>query len=402
MTTERISSPAGAEESGRIVIVGHGIAGLTAGDTLRREGFTGELIVVGQEPHDPYRRPALSKALLRDLAAVSSGAVPQVEAQYLAAPSEGATVLAGRSAVGLNPEDRTVLLDDGRTLAYDGLVIASGARARRFTNSPDEYALRGLDDARALRRRLADRPDVTVIGGGPLGMEVASAAREAGCEVTLVHRGEPMRRHVGDFLAGLCTSAARDQGLHLIDASVTRVHQDAPGEGLAIELSTGTSIRAEVVVSAIGDTPNDEWLTGSGVLTDGRLLIDDWGVVAPGIVAAGDVAWRRSDVGIQRRALWTDAIEQAKVAAAALLHGRSTPPASYVPYFWTEQFGLNLRICGEVPAEATPVVVDGDLSEYRALLQWEDPTQGGAAASVNFRIPIPKLRRLAQSPLVAA
>jgi NAD(P)H-nitrite reductase large subunit len=171
---------------------------------------------------------------------------------------------------------------------------------------------------------------------------------------------------------------------------------------LGIELSTGASLTAEVIVSAIGDEPNDDWLAGSGVLTDGRLLIDDWGVVAPGIVAAGDVAWRRSGVGIHRRALWTDAIEQAKVAASALLHGRSAPPASYAPYFWTEQFGLNLRICGEVPAGVTPVVVDGDLAESRALLQWEDPTGGGAAASVNFRIPIPKLRRLARPVPVAA
>jgi len=387
---------------GRIVIVGHGIAGLTAGDTLRREGFSGELTVIGQEPHDPYSRPALSKAMLEDLSTPSPGAVTEIEAQYLAAPSEGATVHAGRSAVGLDPEAQTVLLDDGGVLAYDGLVITSGARARRFTDSPDEYTLRGLDDARALRQRLAGRPAVIVIGGGPLGMEVASAAREAGCEVTLVHRGQPMRRHVGDVLAGLCTSAARDRGLHLVDASVTRVHRDAPDGGLDIELSTGGTLRAEVIVSAIGDAPNDEWLADSGLLTDGRLLIDDWGIVAPGVVAAGDVAWRRSGPGIQRRALWTDAIEQAKVAAEALLHGRSASPASYAPYFWTEQFGLNLRICGEVPAEVTPTVVDGDLAESRAVLQWEDPTQGGAAAAVNFRIPIPKLRRLARPAPAAA
>jgi NADPH-dependent 2,4-dienoyl-CoA reductase/sulfur reductase-like enzyme len=398
----RATPSAGAGAPQRIVIVGHGIAGLTAGDTLRSDGFDGELDVVGQETHDPYSRPALSKVMLGDLAVGTSGPVPDVDAQYLAAPSEGATVLAGRSAVGLDPEARTVLLDDGSTLAYDGLVIASGARARRFTDSPDEHTLRGLDDARALRTRLAGRPAVTVIGGGPLGMEVASAARTAGCEVTLVHRGQPMRRHVGEVLAGLCTAAAHEHGVRLVDAAVTRVHRDAPGGALGIELSTGASLTAEVIVSAIGDEPNDDWLAGSGVLTDGRLLIDDWGVVAPGIVAAGDVAWRRSGVGIHRRALWTDAIEQAKVAASALLHGRSAPPASYAPYFWTEQFGLNLRICGEVPAGVTPVVVDGDLAESRALLQWEDPTGGGAAASVNFRIPIPKLRRLARPVPVAA
>ena len=149
-----------------------------------------------------------------------------------------------------------------------------------------------------------------------------------------------------------------------------------------------------------GTPQNDEWLTGSGVLTEGRLLIADWGVVAPGIGPPG----RRlatPDVGIQRRALGTTPSSRPRWPPRPA--ARPVPPPGVLrDLLLTEQFGLNLRICGEVPAEATPVVVDGDLSEYRALLQWEDSTQGGAAASVNFRIPIPKLRRLAQTPLVAA
>jgi 3-phenylpropionate/trans-cinnamate dioxygenase ferredoxin reductase component len=382
----------------RIVIVGHGIAGLTAGDTLRRGGFDGELVVVGQEPHDPYSRPALSKAMLSD----ASAAGPEPATQYLAAPSDGARVLAGRSAVGLDVTVRTVHLDDGGTLAFDGLVIASGARARRFTDSPDEYTLRSLDDARTLRQRLAGRPAVTVIGGGPLGMEVASAARASGCEVTLVQRGVPMERQVGSFLARWCTEAARDHDVRILDAAVTGVRSSRTGAGLRLELSDGTALESGTVVSAIGDEPNVDWLAGSGLLTDGRLLADERGIVGPGIVAAGDVAWRRADAGILRRPLWTDAIEQAKAAALALLHGADAAPADYAPYFWTEQFGLDLRICGEVPTRATPEVIDGDLDERRAVLQWAGTPEGGAAASVNFRIPIPKLRRLARPVPVAA
>ncbi|MDI3329439.1 MAG: FAD-dependent oxidoreductase [Micrococcus sp.] len=381
----------------RIVIVGHGIAGLTAGDTLRAEGFDGELVVVGQEWHAPYSRPALSKAMLSDPTATG----PEPEAQALAAPSDGARVLAGRSAVRLDPTARTVHLDDGTALDYDELVIASGARPRRFTDSPDELTLRTLDDARALRRRLVGRPEVTVIGGGPLGMEVASAARESGCDVTLLQRGVPMQRHVGAFLGGMCTAAARERGVRVVDATVTAV-RPSPAGGLRLELSDGTVLAAGTVVTAIGDEANVEWLAGSGLLSDGRLLTDERGVVAPGIVAAGDVAWRRTGAGLRRRSLWTDAIEQARAAALALLHGPDAAPADYAPYFWTEQFGLNVRICGEVPAGVTPTVVDGDLAEPRALLQWEGPAQGGAAAAVNFRISVPRLRRLARPAAVPA
>lgn len=381
----------------RILIVGHGVAGLTAGDALRTQGFEGDLTVIGQEPHAPYSRPALSKGLL----APGDG---ELHAQYLASPADGAVVLPGTSAVSLDPAARTVMLDDGRQVAFDGLVIASGAGARRFTTSPDEFTLRGLDDARALRRRLADHPHVTVIGGGPLGMEVASSARAAGCQVTLIHRGLPMRRQVGDSLAAVCAEAAREHGVHLVDAGVMAVSTH-DGPGLDLTLDNGQSMPAEVVVSAVGDIPHTDWLAGSGLLSGGRLVTSDQGMVAPGIVAAGDVSWRQQRTGDFRRALWTDAIEEARTAAAALLHGPTTATTEPTPYFWTDQFGLNLKITGTVPPGSAPLILEGSLAERRALLHWPGTagagSSGGAAASLNVRIPIPKLRRLAASAVVA-
>lgn len=390
--------------SRRIIIVGHGVAGLTAGEALRTQGFDGDLTVIGQEPHAPYSRPALSKGLLVPPGDGSGSADAELQPQYLASAAEGTEVLSGRSAVSLDPAARTVLLDDGRALAFDGLVIATGAGARRFTNSPDEFTLRGLDDARALRRRLADRPHVTVIGGGPLGMEVASSARAAGCEVTLVHRGLPMRRQMGELLATVCAEAALEHGVHLVDAGVTEVSTSA-GPGLTLHLDSGQSMPAEVVVSAIGDFPHTDWLTDSGLLSGGRLVTNEQGMVAPGIVAAGDVSWRQHGTGDFRRALWTDAIEEAKTAAAALLHGPAITSPEPTPYFWTEQFGLNVRITGTIPPGSTPLVHEGALAERRAVLHWPaagDGTAGGAAASLNVRIPIPRLRRLAASAVVAA
>lgn len=400
----------------RVVVVGHGIAGLTAGQVLRREGFDGELVVVGQESHAPYSRPALSKSLAAADHAPGPAAPAELEPPYLAGTLEDAEVLSGVSAAGLCPERSAVMLDDGRDLAYDGLVITSGASPHRFSDSPDELTLRSLDDARTLYRRLAAQPSVVVLGGGPLGMEVASSARALGCQVTLVHRGLPMHRQVGAALARICTSAALDHGLVHRDAAATAVRapaEDAPrtgsrtgvaGRGLTVELSDGGSLTADLVVTAVGDVPNTVWLQDSGLLTDGRLITCPRGTVAPGVVAAGDVSWRSRAGGPFRRALWTDAIEEATAAAAALLHGEAAAAPDFTPYFWTEQFGLSLRLAGFPHPEAEPVIVDGDPAAGRALFRWEPAGDTGpsAAAALNYRIPIPRLRRLAAPASVAA
>ena len=173
----------------RIVVVGNGIAGLTAADTMRDAGFDGELTIVGDERHPPYSRPALSKALL------SGGA--DASAHGLPAPTHGARELLGVRASGLDPERRRVTLDDATELPYDRLVVATGSRARRLSDLPGELTLRGLDDAIALRDRLAARPSVVVVGGGPLGMEIASACLAAGCRVTLVSLGTPLEGQLG-------------------------------------------------------------------------------------------------------------------------------------------------------------------------------------------------------------
>ena len=165
----------------RVVVVGNGIAGLTAADSLRASGFDGELTVVGDEPYAAYSRPALSKALLRDGDDMSSHELPPA--------THGAKEVLGTRASGLDTERRLVSLDDGTVLPYERLVIASGSRSRRLSELPGELTLRGLDDALALRSRLGARPSVVVIGGGPLGMEIASGCLTAGCRVTLVSQG---------------------------------------------------------------------------------------------------------------------------------------------------------------------------------------------------------------------
>ncbi|UDY23474.1 NAD(P)/FAD-dependent oxidoreductase [Nocardioides sp. Kera G14] len=362
----------------RIVVVGNGIAGLTAADTLRDAGFDGELTIVGDEP--AYSRPALSKALLRN----------DLTAHELPPTTHGATELIGVRATALSVESREVTLDDGELLPFDGLVIATGSRARRLSDLPGELTLRGLSDALALRDRVAERPSVLVIGGGPLGMEVASGCLEAGCAVTLVSQGMPLVAQLGPHLADVFVAAARAHGLTIVESAGARL-EERDGVTVAV-LAEGSVIGAELVVSAVGDVPNTEWLASSGLCAGGPITVDTRGLVGPGVAAVGDLAAFPSAYGMRRVPLWSSAIEQAKVAARALVLGEEAPELAFQSYFWTEGFGLNLKAVGDIPA-SEPTYVDGDPADPAAgvLLQWP-----GAAAALNVRIPIPKLRRLTE------
>ncbi|MEV4291478.1 FAD-dependent oxidoreductase [Nonomuraea bangladeshensis] len=366
----------------RVVVVGNGVAGLTAADALRDSGYDGELTVVGDERHPAYSRPALSKALLLDGDDLSSHELPPA--------THGARELLGVRASGLDLERRLVLLDGGDALPYDRLVIATGSRARRLTGLPDELTLRGLDDALALRARLAERPSVVVVGGGPLGMEIASGCLAAGCRVTLVSDGVPLSAQLGPYLAGVFVRAALERGLTLLTNGATHV-EASPGHA-RVQLADGAVVEAELLVSAVGDVPNIAWLAGTGLAHGGVLPVDERGLVRPDVAAAGDLAAFPTPYGRRRVPLWSSAIEQAKVAGAALVRGEQTPPLRFQPYFWTEQFGLSLKAAGELPVAGEPVFVEGGPGGP-ALMRWPH----GAAVALNLRVPIPKLRRVSQA-----
>jgi 3-phenylpropionate/trans-cinnamate dioxygenase ferredoxin reductase component len=378
----------------RIVVVGNGIAGLTAGDSLRAAGFDGELTIVGDEHHAPYSRPALSKAALLDAEDMTSHELP--------AASHEAHEILGVGAAGLDPRRKLVLLEDGTGLPYDGVVLATGSRARRLgTGSAahgNELTLRNLEDALTLRRRLADRPSVVVVGGGALGMEIASGCLSVGCEVTLVSRDRPLTSQLGPYLSGVFLAAAGDAGLKLASSHALGLQDD--GGQPRVSLADGSTLGADLVVSAIGDVPNTEWLAASGLLANGRLEVDTRGRVRADIVAAGDVAAFPTARGMGRIPLLTSAIEQSKAAALALLKGDDAPELSFQPYFWTEQFGLYLKASGFLPLAGDPEFLEGDPHDGPALMRWSHADGTGTAVGINYRIPIPKLRRLATlSPL---
>lgn len=368
--------------SDRIVVVGNGIAGLTAADSLRGAGFDGELVIVGEERHAAYSRPALSKALLAPAADLS--------AHHLPPPTHRATEILGIAAVGLDVAAREIVLGDGSSQAYDGLVIATGSRARRLTDSADELTLRGIDDAIRLRDRIADRPSVLVVGGGPLGMEIASGCVAAGCAVTLVSLGAPLLEQLGKHLAEVFADTALSRGLRIVTSGAVSV-EVAGGIARVVD-GDGALHEAEVLISAVGDIPNVEWLAGTGLVTEGPsggvLCVDQQGLLRPDIAAVGDVAAFPSAYGLRRVPLWSSAIEQAKVAATALLRGADAPPLALQPYFWTEAFGLSLKAVGPMPVAGDPEYIEGEPGAP-ALMRWPE-----AAVALNYRIPIPRLRRL--------
>ncbi|MGX4687717.1 NAD(P)/FAD-dependent oxidoreductase [Streptomyces sp. JNUCC 63] len=371
----------------RVVVVGNGIAGLTAADTLREAGFDGELTVVGDEPHPAYSRPALSKALLLDGGDMSSHELPPA--------GHGATELLGVRATGLDIDRRLVTLDDGTALPYDRVVLATGSRARRLSDLPEELTLRGLDDALSLRSRLAGRPSVVVVGGGPLGMEIASGCLAAGCRVTLVSQGAPLILQLGPYLAGVFVKAALDLGLTIVETGSARLER---GEGGArVVLDEGAILEAEILMTAVGDVPNTEWLADTGLAAKGAVQVDSRGLVRPDIAAVGDLAAFPTPYGLRRIPLWSSAIEQAKVAATTLVRGDEAPPLRFQPYFWTEQFGLSLKAVGHLPLEGEPTYVDGGPGGGPALMRWSRDDGTGAAAALNYRIPIPRLRRMTQA-----
>lgn len=371
----------------RVVIAGGSIAAATTAQNLRAQDFEGEITLLSDELRAPYSRVPLSKGVL------SGKETPDSTA--LAALGEDITVRLGARATHLRPEHRRVVLADTEEVPYDGLVIATGARARRLAapGQTGEHVVRTLEDATALGDRIGSADSVLVVGGGFLGMEVASTCVELGLTVTVVDRDPPLRRLLGAWLADLVVEAARERGVRFVQApdGVELVgHPEVTGVDCGEE-----RLSADVVVSAVGDIPNTEWLVDSGLPLDTGLVVDPRCRVTPHIVAAGDVTATRRDGETARRSPhWTSAVLQGQAAARALLHGDTATVPRPEPYYWTEQFGLEIKISGEIPADTAPSVLAGDPRERSMLLQWHHQDRPVAAASVNHRIPIVKLKKL--------
>ncbi|WP_425244674.1 NAD(P)/FAD-dependent oxidoreductase [Streptomyces citrinus] len=325
------------------------MAGVQTAVALREQGFAGAVTLIGAEPHQPYDRPPLSKAVLLGKA---EGSAFDVDFEAL-----GVTLDLGREVTGLRPGDHE--LDTARgPVPYDVLVVATGAEPIRLPGAeavPGVHLLRTLDDAERLRPVLAEQQDVVVVGAGWIGAEFATAAREAGCRVTVVEAAE--RPLAGALPAEIAAPMARwyaDAGARLRTGA--RVERVETGE---VVLDDGTRLPAGAVVVGIGARPATRWLAGSGItLGDHREVVADERLrtSVPDVYAVGDCASFPSARYAERLLVhhWDNALQGPRTVAANII---GETPAVYdpVPYFWSEQFGRFVQYAGHHGAADTTV-----------------------------------------------
>ncbi|MFB7087374.1 NAD(P)/FAD-dependent oxidoreductase [Streptomyces sp. NPDC056296] len=377
-----------------VTVVGASLSGLYAARELRTQGFDGRLVIVGDEPHRPYDRPPLSKDFLTgradedQLALTDAEETAELDAEWLL----------GVRARGLDARGRTVLLDDGRTVSTDGVVVATGASARRLPGDglAGVHTLRTLDDARALRAELTRGPRrVVVIGGGFIGAETASSCAALGHTVSVVEAAPlPLVPQLGAEMAAVCATLHRRGGVELVTgASVAALRGTVAVTSVA--LSDGRKLPADVVIVGIGATPNTAWLAGSALVLNDGVLCDDGCVTSlPRVVAVGDVA----RVGGTRAEHWTSATEQPRVAVTNLLAGRTVEWARTVPYFWSDQYGARLQFAGRRREGDTVrivegVVADGVPADDGFLARYERDGRTTAVLSVDRPRPFMRARR---------
>ncbi|MFI1562241.1 NAD(P)/FAD-dependent oxidoreductase [Streptomyces sp. NPDC020490] len=362
-----------------IVVVGTGIAGATAALTLREEGFDGRVVLVGEEPHPPYRRPPLSKDLVkRALTPERLRLKPPTAWQEL-----GIELRTGTKVTGI--VGGVLECADGSRLPYDRLLLATGGRARTLPYAAEDdhvHTLRRLGDVPALRADLESGGPLLVVGAGLLGLEAAASARAAGLDVTVLEAAaEPLRR--------VLPARLRHAVLDLHRAHGTQVHTGVALTGLTrrdgVLVATardGRSWHAHTVLVAAGLRPDVELAARAGLDVDDGILVDALGTTSdPRVFAAGDVA-RYPDPHLGRRVRveqWNHAQQHAAAIARNML-GAGTPFTA-VPWSWTEQYGVMLQIAGHF-TDADSLAVQGDIADFDfAALATADGRPVGAVAA---------------------
>ncbi|HEJ2439715.1 TPA: FAD-dependent oxidoreductase, partial [Burkholderia multivorans] len=333
-----------------IVVIGGGQAAGWVLKTLRAEGYAGRLVMIADEPHLPYERPPLSKAVLAGDA--------DIETVRVVRPDEfdalNVEAWQPERAESIDRARRVVKTASGREIEYDRLVIATGGTSRRLpdaiVHTSNLHYLRTLDEAAALGEKLRASRRVLVIGGGWIGLEVAATARKLGVDAVVVEGaprlcGRSVPPIVSDFLCDLHRANGVDVRLGAALASLDAQPDDA--SKVRATLADGTTIDADFAVAGIGLALNASLASDAGLAVDDGIVVDEFGATSdPAIFACGDVAnhhngWLKRRVRLES---WANAQNQAIAAAKAVLGVRA--PYAEIPWFWSDQYDVNLQILG--------------------------------------------------------
>ncbi len=366
------------------VIAGASLAGAKAAETLRAEGFEGRVVLVGEEPVRPYERPPLSKAYLRGEVGFDEAAV-HAEGFYESANIE---LLTSTTVRRLDPVGKRVTLDPGGDIAYDGLLLSTGATPRTLSvpgaNLAGIHYLRSLSSCDTLRAALGRASRLVVVGGGWIGSEVAASARQMGTEVALVETASvPLERVLGTEVGAMFRDLHSDHGVELhLGVGV----EGFRGQGSAEEvvLADGTAVAGDLFVVGVGVTPRTELVQDVGVKLDNGIVVDEYlSTEVPGIWAAGDVANAFHPLfGVHiRLEHWSAALNQGPAAAQNMLGHRVR--YQKVPYFFSDQYDLGMEYSGYA-THWDNVVYRGGKEDREVIVFWLD--QGRVVAGMNVNV----------------
>lgn len=381
-----------------IVIIGAGLAGATAAHTLRKEGFDGGITLVGAEEHHPYIRPPLSKGFLAGNEDEES-LLPYPVDSYAEKRIE---FLPRETADQLDREAGAVRLASGKSLKYRQLLLATGATPRSLpipgNDLPGVHYLRTLEDSKALREALVKSSDgqqgrrVVLVGSGWIGLEVAATARTLGAEVTVLGKDKiPLEGVLGAELGAVFLDRHRKAGVTFHPETSAAGITAANGRASGVVTDSGLELPADLVVIAVGVTPNTALADAAGLTIQNGILTDEsMRTSDPRIFAAGDVANAFHPVlgEHQRSEHWANAINTGKVAAKAMLGKPAV--LNHIPYFYTDQFDLGMEYSGYGPlARDAKVVVRGDTSAGEFIAFWVVPVsseKGRVVAGMNVNV----------------
>jgi 3-phenylpropionate/trans-cinnamate dioxygenase ferredoxin reductase component len=369
---------------GTFVIVGASLTGAKAAEVLRREGFAGRIVLIGEERERPYERPPLSKDYLRGEVGPEKAYVHD-ERYYGEHEIELRT---STRVVAIDPGNSQVVLQDFTRLRYDRLLLATGAVPRRLpipgSDLPGVHYLRTIEDSARLRQAITPTSRVVVVGAGWIGSEVAASARQIGAEVVLIERGNlPLERVLGPEVGAVYRDLHSSQGVEFLSDTAI----DVIGGTRSVErvrTSTGRRIACDVVVIGAGAVPRVELAEAAGILVEDGIAVDErLETSVPGIFAAGDVAaaWHPFYQARIRVEHWANALHQGETAARNML-GLATP-YERLPYFFSDQYDLGMEYTGYAPSW-DKVVFRGDPGTRQFIAFWL--SEGRVVAGMNANV----------------